>query len=104
MKIPEVNDALGLGTILGRKQVLGLLAGKCSAADVQCLREMRNGKQYRSLGMTWDQFCRKHLGISRGWAEKMIGLLEKFGPQYLEALRRRADHAGNVPAARRIRY
>lgn len=80
----KLNDALGLGTWLGRKQAFGLLAGKCSAADAECLRKMRDAKKYRALGMNWENFCRTQIGISRGAAEKIIKLLEEFGPKYFE--------------------
>lgn len=84
MENRNFNDALGLGAWLGRKQAFGLLAGKCSAADAECLRKMRDERKYRSLGMNWDDFCRTHIGISRGTVDKIIKLLEEFGPQYFE--------------------
>jgi hypothetical protein len=80
----QVNEALDLGAWLGRKQAFSLLAGRCSAADAECLRKMRDQKGYKSLGLSWEAFCRKHLGISRTAAEKTISLLNEFGPQYFE--------------------
>lgn len=80
----KLDDALGLGAWLGRKQAFSLMAGKCSAADAECLRKMRDEKKYRSLGLNWETFCRKYLGISRVAAEKIIKLLEEFGTQYFE--------------------
>jgi hypothetical protein len=79
-----MDDALGLGTWLGRKQAFGLLAGKCSAADAECLRKLRDEKKYLALGMNWETFCRKKIGIGRTAAEKIIRLLEEFGPTYFE--------------------
>ena len=32
--------------------------------------------------MTWDEFCRERMGISRVTAEKTIRYLEEFGPTY----------------------
>ena len=86
MKNPEqkMDDALGLGVWLGRKQAFGLLAGKCSAADAECLRKLRDEKKYRALGMDWETFCRAKIGIGRTAAEKIIRLLEEFGPKYFE--------------------
>ncbi len=80
----RVNDALDLGSWLGRKQAFSLIAGKCSAADAQCLRQIREQKGYRSLGMNWEKFCATHLGISRNAAEKTINLLNEFGAKYFE--------------------
>ena len=78
----KMEDAFDLGTWIGRKQAFSELAGRCSAADAECLRQVRDKKRYRSLKMTWEQFCRERIGISRGTAEKIIRLLEEFGPQY----------------------
>jgi len=78
----KMEDAFDLGTWIGRKQAFSELAGRCSAADAECLRQVRDKKRYRALKMTWEEFCRQRLGISRGTAEKIIRLLEEFGPQY----------------------
>jgi hypothetical protein len=84
MENSNVNDALGLGTWLGRRQAFSLLAGRCSAADAECLRKMRDEKQYRALGMSWATFCRTHVGVGRSAAEKIIKQLEEFGSTYFE--------------------
>jgi len=75
-------EAFEAGTWLGRKQAFAELAGRCSAATAECLRQARDRKSYRALRMTWDEFCRERMGISRVTAEKIIGRLEEFGPQY----------------------
>jgi hypothetical protein len=31
---------------------------------------------------TWDEFCRRRVGISRGYANRLIRHLEEFGPNY----------------------
>jgi hypothetical protein len=73
-----------LGAWLGRKQAFTLIAGRCSAATVVCLRKIREGKRYRALGLTWDQFCRQRAGVSRAFADKVIQQLEQLGPAYFE--------------------
>ena len=78
----QTNQILKLGTILGRKQALSALAGHCSAADAECLRQIRNQKQYRALGMTWEEFCKRRAGVTRATADKIIDRLEEFGPAY----------------------
>ena len=54
---------LEVGTWIGRHQAFGLIASKCSAADAACLREIRDNKHYRALGLTWEEFCSRHTGI-----------------------------------------
>ena len=76
------REAFEAGTWLGRKQAFAEVAGRCSAANAECLRQARDRKSYRALHMTWDEFCRQRMGISRVTAEKIIQRLEEFGPQY----------------------
>jgi hypothetical protein len=78
------EDVLDLGAWLGRKQAFTLIAGRCSAATVVCLRKIREGKRYRTLGLTWEQFCRQRAGVSRAWADKVIQQLEQLGPAWFE--------------------
>ena len=78
----KTNDAYQLGTWVGRKQAFSALAGRCSAADAECVRQAWVGKQYRALGMKWDEFCRQRLGLSRATADRIIARLEEFGPSF----------------------
>jgi hypothetical protein len=78
----RLDDVYDLGEWIGRRQALATLAGACSAADAECLRQVRNGKKYRALGLNWEQFCHQRVGIDRGTAERIIRLLEEFGPRY----------------------
>jgi hypothetical protein len=73
-----------LGVWLGRKQAFGAIAGRCSAADAECLRQMRESKAYRSLGLTWDQFCKEKVGVTRPVVDKVIRQLEEFGPAFFQ--------------------
>ena len=73
---------LELGTWLGRHQAFGLIANKCSAADAECLREIRENKHYRALGLTWEEFCSRHTGIDRKTADRIVERLEEFGEAY----------------------
>ena len=73
---------LDLGTWLGRHQAFGLIANRCSAADAECLKTMRNGGEYKKLGLTWDEFCQNHAGVSRAYADRLIGYLDEFGANY----------------------
>jgi hypothetical protein len=59
MQQQKQDEVLDLGTWMGRKQAFASLAGGCSAADAECLRQMRDGKKYRALGMSWAEFCQR---------------------------------------------
>ena len=78
----NIDDVYELAAWVGRRQAFASLAGSCSAADAECLRQVRDRKQYRALNMTWEEFCEKRAGISRKCAERAIRRLEEFGPQY----------------------
>ena len=45
-------------------------------------KDIRSRKQYRALKLTWKQFCEQRVGVSHVTADKIIGLLEEFGPAY----------------------
>ena len=82
MQEKKLDTAFDLGTWLGRRQAFSIVAGRCSAADAQCLHDIREKKQYRALGMNWETFCKQHVGISRSMADKVIRQLEEFGNSY----------------------
>jgi hypothetical protein len=73
---------MNLGAWLGRHQAFGLIANRCSAADAECLKAIRDGGEYKQLGLTWEQFCTKHAGVSRVHAERQIHYLEEFGGNF----------------------
>jgi hypothetical protein len=89
MNQPEVpadvfEGDLDLGTILGRNQAFGLMAGRCSAAQAACLREIRDKKLYKERCPDWDQFCREHLHMARNHVHRIINLLNELGRDYFE--------------------
>jgi hypothetical protein len=75
---------LDLGMFLGRNQAFGMVAGRCSAAQAACLREIRDKKLYKERCADWDQFCREHLHMARNHVHRIINLLNEFGPDYFE--------------------
>lgn len=75
----EVYD---LGQWMGRKQAFGLIAGRTAAADIECLRQIRDKKLYRAKGVDWTEFCRQYVGITRAYADRLIRQLEDLGPNY----------------------
>ena len=76
------DDIYQLGAWMGRKQAFASLAGRCSAADAECLRQIRERKRYRALKLNWEQFCKQQVGVSYMTVDKIIRRLEEFGPAY----------------------
>jgi hypothetical protein len=71
-----------LGTWVGRRQAYGLLATRSSAADAECLKRLRDGKEYKLAGMNWEELCQRYLGISRAQADRIILQLDELGAAY----------------------
>jgi hypothetical protein len=84
--IPAVDAGqetfLNLGKWLGRHQAFGLIANQCSAGDAECLKIIRENEEYKKLGLTWEEFCIGHAGVSRVYADRLIHYLEEFGTNY----------------------
>lgn len=78
----EPERLLEIGKWVGRHQAFGMIAAKCSAAQAQSLKRIKDGAEYKALDMTWDQFCNAHLGISRATADRVIANFEEFGAAY----------------------
>jgi hypothetical protein len=78
----KLDDVLEIGRWLGRREAFSLAAGRCSAADAKCLRELRESKKYKGLGLTWEQCSKQKVGICRSVADQIIRTLEEFGPDY----------------------
>jgi len=68
----------------GRQQAFALIASKCSAAQAQCLRQIRESRAHDQLGLTWEQFCVDQAGISRSHADYLIRQLDEFGEKYFK--------------------
>jgi len=73
-----------LGILMGKREAFTALAGRCSAAQAESLRRIRESQVYRELAVSWDGFCTKHLRTSRRSVDRMIGWLEEFGPVFFE--------------------
>ncbi len=80
----ETPDAAGmlLGQWMGRREAFGLMAGRCSAADIEILRRIKEEKLYTERNCTWEEFCSHHLHVSRRSVDHEIGLLREFGPAF----------------------
>jgi hypothetical protein len=75
---------LDLGVALGQTHAFGLIAGRCSAAQAEAIRRLRDQRLYKRVSETWDDFCRSYLRISKPEADRTIRLLEEFGPVYFD--------------------
>ena len=73
-----------LGAWLGRRQAFQMISGRCSAADVQCMRTIRDNRLYRAKNVDWSGFCDRFLGLTRSYADRLIRNLDKFGPQFFQ--------------------
>jgi hypothetical protein len=71
-----------LGQWMGRHEAFGLMAGRCSAADVEIIRRIRDEKLYESLDCNWDEFCPRHLHSARRSVDREVGYLRKYGPAF----------------------
>jgi hypothetical protein len=80
----DTADLLGLGAALGQQNAFGLVAGRCAAAQAENLRRLREEKKYLRLAHDWRDFCSRYLGMSGSQADRIIALLEQFGPGYFE--------------------
>jgi hypothetical protein len=81
MSKPNLADA-ALWT--GRHQAFALIAGKCTLAQAQCLRELRQTRAHEAYGLTWAQFCARHTGMTRAAADRLIQRLNQFGAAYFK--------------------
>lgn len=83
----ETNETMmNLGAWLGRHEAFRAISTRCSAADAECLKAIRDGDEYKQLDMTWEQFCPKHAGLSRVQADRQIHYLEEFGANYFRMI------------------
>ena len=76
------NELVNAGAWIGRQQAFALMGSKCSAAQAQCLRDIRQSRAYETLGITWDEFCPRYAAISRSKADDLIRRLDEFGQDY----------------------
>jgi hypothetical protein len=81
---PQVDELLALGMLLGQNQAFGFLGGRCSAAQAESIRRLRNEKLYKRVIEHWKAFCPQYLRMSGTQADNIIRLWEEFGAGYFE--------------------
>ncbi|HUI54158.1 MAG TPA: hypothetical protein VLY04_04255 [Bryobacteraceae bacterium] len=82
MKDSTTQDWFDTGTWVGRQQAFAVIASKCSAAQAFALKQMRESRAHENIGLTWEEFCTRHAGISRERADYYIRQLDEFGANY----------------------
>ena len=82
--VPVEADAqdIELGKWMGRREAFGLIAGRCSAAEIESLQKIRDGKLYQRLNDTWEDFCLRQLRVSKRTVDRDIAFLRRFGPAF----------------------
>ena len=75
---------MDLGRWLGRREAFSLVAGRCSGAEVESLRQIKEKRLYLTVAPNWEAFCELHVGANRRNVERSIRLLEEFGPAYFQ--------------------
>jgi len=75
---------LDLGVVLGQTHAFGMVAGRCTAAQALGLKRLREEQLYKHCSLTWSDFCRDHLNISKAEADRTIRFLDEFGPDYFD--------------------
>ena len=75
---------IDLGVVLGQTQAFGVVAGRCSAAQAERIKRLRDEKLYQRCIPSWEDFCVQYLKISRREADRTIQIWEEFGPAYFE--------------------
>jgi hypothetical protein len=73
---------IDLGSWTGLQKAFATVAGSCSAARAQCLKQVRESGMLDDLGLTWDEFCKDYAGLSRPHADSLIRQYEQFGDAY----------------------
>src|SRR6185503_351222 len=84
MENQDAGEILDLGIALGQSRAFGLVAGRCSAAQAESLRQLREEKKYLKCSATWREFCSEYLKMNSGHADRIIRLWEEFGAGYFE--------------------
>ncbi len=67
---------------IGRQQAFATIANKCSSGQAEALKQLHDERAYEHYGLTWEQFCTTHAGISRSLADRIISRIEEFGETY----------------------
>jgi hypothetical protein len=76
------QDWLDLGAWVGRQQAFAVIANQCSAAQALSLKQIKETSCHDKLGLSWDEFCQRHIGLSRRQADRIVSQYNEFGETY----------------------
>ena len=82
--LTDDQQVLELGIALGQRRAFAMIAGRCTAAQAECLRRIRDEKVYLKFAPNWDEYCQRHLKMGKRTADRAIALLKKHGTLYFE--------------------
>jgi hypothetical protein len=67
--MPDYQQVLELGIMLEHRRAFGLVAGRCSAAQAECLGKVRDEKTYLKFDTNWAESCGRQLKIAKRTAD-----------------------------------
>jgi hypothetical protein len=83
----EPASPFDLGALVGRGQAFGLIASHALADQAAILKQVHDSRSFESLGLSWNEFCERHAGVSPSYAFKLIQRLNEFGVEYFKLAR-----------------
>ena len=60
-------------------------------AQAECLKKIREEAIYKTIGLTWEQFCKEYAGISRSYARRLDEFASAYFHLGVATLRRRSS-------------
>src|SRR5215467_6437763 len=76
------KEWIDAGAWIGRQQAFAVIGSQCSAAQAISLKHVKESRAYEQLGLTWEEFCQTHAGISRAQADTIVRQHDEFGDAY----------------------
>lgn len=76
------EEKVELGKWIGRREAFGAIAGRCSAAEIESLRRIRDSRLYQEMNCTWEEFCSRYLHVTKRTVDLEISYLRRFGPAF----------------------
>ena len=70
---------LDLGSWTSLQNAFAAVAGSCSAARAQCLKQVRDSRILDDLRLAREEYRTEYAGISRGHADELIRQYIQFG-------------------------
>jgi hypothetical protein len=75
----EKSDVTELWRLIGRAESLTFVSTLSNGAWAETISQLKASKAYRSLGLSWEEFCERHLPFSYKTADRLIADFREFG-------------------------